>query len=301
MTGLERRLTRRMVFLLPTREGGAFAAIVVVVLFAAINYGNGLAYAASFLLAAMAGVSMIGAQRNLVGLACHEVESRADFAGRTVGFRVMLMAPAAGACHGVTVQVIGGEGVTVDLAPGEQRMIELPKAAARRGLVPPPVLRITSLYPLGLLRVFSGRLTLHRPAVAYPRPAVQAALPAGTMPRTHADADAAVTGGSGDFAGLAAFRAGESPHHIHWKAAAAGRGLLVKRFAGQSDLEIWISVRGTGGLEERLSRASRQVIDAERTGYRYGLLLGKRRLPPGQGAGHYERCLRALALYKGRD
>ncbi|MDA8389416.1 MAG: DUF58 domain-containing protein [Gammaproteobacteria bacterium] len=297
MTGLERTLTRRMVFLLPTREGGVFAAIAFVLLLSAINYGNGLAYAASFLLVSMAAVSAVGAQRNLLGLSCREAEPRADFAGRPVAFRLLLAAPRETACRDITVQIVGGERVTLDLGPGEHRLVELPKMAPRRGWVAPPVVRISSLYPFGLLRVFSGRLSLKRPAIAYPRPAPYAGLPAGVLPRTAADAEARIAGGSGDFADLAAYRTGENPHHIHWKAAAAGRGLLVKRFAGQSDLEIWITPRGGGGLEERLSRACRQVIEAERGGYRYGLRLGGDQLPPRQGLAHYEHCLRALALY----
>ncbi|MDA8361540.1 MAG: DUF58 domain-containing protein [Gammaproteobacteria bacterium] len=297
MTGLERTLSRRMVFLLPTREGGAFAAIVLVILLGAINYGNGLAYAISFLLAAMAAVSAVGAQRNLLGLACTEAQPRPDFAGQAVGFRLLLAAPRGSTCQAIRVEIVGGERVTLNLGAGEQRLVELPKKAPERGLVVAPVVRISSLYPFGLLRAFSAKLALQHPAIAYPRPAPRAELPAGTHPRTAADAEARLIGGSGDFADLATYRVGENPHHIHWKAAAAGRGLLVKRFAGQSDLEVWITPRGTGGLEERLSRASRQVIEAERGGFRYGLRLGDERLAPGRGVAHYERCLRALALY----
>ena len=299
MTGLERRLTRRAVFLLPTREGGVFGGIVLVLLLGAINYENGLAYAISFLLAAMAAVSAAASQRNLLGLLLSEGQPRADFAGRPVGFRILLTAPREGLLRrDVTVEIVGGAKLTVDLAAGEQRLVELAAPTVRRGLVVPPVVRVSSLYPFGLLRVFSAKLPLRRPAIAYPRPAPHADLPLGILPRTAGEGDARIAGGSGDFAGLAAYRQGENPHHIHWKAAAAGRGLLVKQFAGQSDLEIWITTCGTGELETRLSRACRQILEAERGGYRYGLQLGSRRLAPERGGAHQERCLRALALYR---
>lgn len=297
MTLPAQTLGRRSVYLLPTREGLWFAGTVFVLLLAAVNYGNGLAYAVTFLLAALATVSALASQRNLMGLVVHEGLPRPDFAGRPVAFRVVLHNTGATARLGLSVTATHGPTIRVDLAPGEQRRVEIPWPTVRRGIVPAPSLRISSYYPLGLLRVWSRRIPLANPAIVYPRPAPFAPLPAGRSGR-RADRDVAVAGadGGGDFADLAPFRVGESPRHIHWKAAAAGKGLLVKRFAGLSDREVWIT-GGDGVSEDDLQRMARQTLDAEKGGYRYGLALGPLRIPAGAGPAQRERVLTALALH----
>lgn len=297
-----RTLGRRSVYLLPTREGLWFAATLLVLLLGAMNYNNGLAYAVTFLLASLATLSTMVGQRNLLGLTIHESLPRSAFAGSPVGFRVVLVNSEPKPRLGVVLKVHKGPILTLNLAPHEQRTIEIPWPTERRGQVAAPALRISSSYPFGLLRVFSRRLALEDAALAYPRPAAHAALPSGG---THGDADQdALDGGQdggGDFVGLSPLRAGESPRHIHWKAVAAGRGLLVKRFAGLAEREIWLTLGSTGDIEERLSRLCRQALDAERESYRYGLVLGADRLPPNAGPLHLETCLRRLALYDGHD
>ncbi|HUW98210.1 MAG TPA: DUF58 domain-containing protein [Acidiferrobacter sp.] len=295
-------LGRRSIYLLPTGEGLWFAGTLFVVLLAAMNYGNGLAYALTFLLAASATLSSAMSQRNLLGLVIHEGLPRADFARSPVGFQVIVVNPGPVPRLGITVTADKGPSLTVDLAAHERRMVEIPWNTTRRGLVPAPVVRVHSRYPFGLLRAFSRRIALQDPAIAYPAPAAHAALPSG---QASADTDHEAVGpsqdGGGDFMGLAAFKEGESPRHIHWKAVAAGRGLLVKRFAGLAEREIWLVLPQEGDIEQRLSYVCRQVLEAERGGYRYGLVIGATRIPPGIGPAHLEGCLRTLALYDDAD
>ncbi len=56
------------IYILPTRHGYAFVLALCAMLLGAINYSNGLAYALTFLLASLALVSMLHANRNLAGL-----------------------------------------------------------------------------------------------------------------------------------------------------------------------------------------------------------------------------------------
>ena len=293
-------LGRRSIYLLPTREGLWFGATVFVLLLAAVNYGNGLAYAVTFLLAAFATLSSAQGQRNLLGLVVHEGLPRPAFAGSPVGFRVILANPTDTPRLGVTITGHPGPPIVVDLAPREQRGIEIPWPTTQRGAVPAPLLRISSRYPFGLLRVFSRRIALEDMAIVYPRPARFAPLPPGYASDDH-DTDAAVHhgGGGGDFAGFADYRPGENPRHIHWRAMAAGKGLLVKRFAGLAEREIWLTLDASLDPEEGLQRLCRQSLDAEKGGYRYGLALDLARTPPGAGAAHLEHCLKSLALYDG--
>ncbi len=292
-------LGRRSVYLLPTREGLWFGATLLVLLLAAINYGNGLAYAITFLLASLATLSSAAAQRNLLGLSVHEGLPRANFVGSPVTFRVIVVNPSALPRFGITVAPERGPGLAFDLAAHEHRTVDIPWQTRRRGPVMPPRLRLSSRYPFGLLRAFSRHIPLEDPAIAYPAPAPHAPLPSG---RPSADSEQEALGvnaeGGGDFVGLSALRPGESPRHVHWKAVAAGRGLMVKRFAGLAEREIWLTLPTLGDIEERLSRLCRQVLDAEQQGYRYGLTVDGAPLTPNAGPLHLEACLSKLALYE---
>ncbi|MHB1529284.1 MAG: DUF58 domain-containing protein [Acidiferrobacteraceae bacterium] len=292
-------LGRRNVYLLPTRDGIFFAGTLLVLLLGAINYDNGLAYAFTFLLAAVAILSMATGQRNLLGLTIVEVLPRSGFSGQEVHFRVLVKNEGPAVRFGVTVELLHSAHATIDLDPGEQRLIELPFPAHRRGRVPPGTMRLSTRYPFGLLRVWSRGLRLTQAALAYPRPAAVGTLPEGRrLEATEGTVSRAPTNrGGSDFSGLAVYRVGENPRHIHWKAAASGRGLLIKCFSGQHDNEVWLKFRNDTDMESELSLLCWQILAAERQGLRYGLDLGTAIVPPDVGGRHEARCLRLLALY----
>jgi len=50
-------------------------------------------------------------------------------------------------------------------------------------------------------------------------------------------------------------------------------------------------------LEQRLSQLAQWVLDCERLGDSYGLLLPQHSLPAGHGIAQQRACLEALALY----
>ncbi|MGR8950827.1 MAG: AAA family ATPase [Gammaproteobacteria bacterium] len=104
-----------------------------------------------------------------------------------------------------------------------------------------------------------------------------------------------------DFAGIRAYQAGDSMRTIHWKAYAKGQGLLTKQFSVEAGgNETWLDFdrTGAGHTEARLGQLCRWVLDAEKAGLRYGLLLPGRKIAPDSGAKHQANCLAALALYE---
>jgi uncharacterized protein (DUF58 family) len=106
--------------------------------------------------------------------------------------------------------------------------------------------------------------------------------------------------GNDDFAGLRAYHPGDSPRRIAWKADAREQGLLSKLFTGHADAHIWLDydqLPASLGVEERLSRLTRWVLDADAARIPYGLRLAPTVIEPGNGTAHRLRCLRALALY----
>lgn len=85
-------LNQRRVFILPTRQGGAFGLALLVMLLAAINYQNSLAYGLTFLLLSLGVVTILHTYRNLAGLRLTALGADPVFAGERAGFRVRLKA-----------------------------------------------------------------------------------------------------------------------------------------------------------------------------------------------------------------
>jgi uncharacterized protein (DUF58 family) len=133
--------------------------------------------------------------------------------------------------------------------------------------------------------------------LVYPRPAPPG-LPL-PVSRTSSVDGAGQGQGHDDFAGLRQYQPGDSPRHIAWKSAARGEVLLTKQFTGRAAAEIWLNLEllpASMGLEEKLSRLTRWVLDAHAGGLAYGLKLPNATVALGSGEAHRDRCLEALAL-----
>ena len=101
-----------------------------------------------------------------------------------------------------------------------------------------------------------------------------------------------------DFVGLRDYHAGDSPRHVHWKAAATAQALVTKQFGGADSEQLWLDWEATtGDTEARLSQLCQWVCRAEQDGQVYGLKLPGTRIELGAGPGHRHNCLRALALW----
>jgi uncharacterized protein (DUF58 family) len=168
----------------------------------------------------------------------------------------------------------------------------------RRGLLYPGRFRIFTTYPLGLFYAWAiVDLDMH--CLVYPKPEP------GNVPLPPAQAaggeGTALGAGDDDFAGLRTFHPGDSPRRIAWKAFARNEVFLSKQFSGSAAAQLWLDLGDLPdlmGLEAKLSRLTRWVIESEAAGLRYGLRLPGSQTDPDSGALHRDRCLQALALFK---
>jgi uncharacterized protein (DUF58 family) len=290
-------LGRRQLFMLPTRFGLLFALLLAVQLLTAINYGNGLAYALTFLLGSLAVVSMLYTHRNLFRLHLTAGICAPVFAGEIAVFRIHLTNDGDTPRFGVTVMRDKKEIAGVDIPACGSADVELPVPAIQRGHLAIPPVTVTTRFPLGLLYSWSRRIELEQSCLVYPRPADSTSL------RTHEEEAPESTRGlkvSGDdYIGTREFRPGDSPHHVDWKAVARGEGWHIKQFGGACQPTVWLDWDALPGLdtETRLSVLTRWVLDAERDGMLYGLRLPEKSFPPASGELHQHDCLRALALF----
>jgi len=288
-------VSRRRVYILPTRLGLAYAAMLFAMLLAGLNYANNLALALTFLLAAGGWVAMHQCHHNLVGLKVGPAGTRAPFAGDDAEFAFTLSAPSPRADLVLKAGARAAHAVSLDAGQTASAAVVVP--TTRRGRVRLARLRIESTFPLGLFTAWTwihGELE----CLGYPRPA-----PRGREgPPPDAEPGAAHDGravGEEDFAGLRNFRSGDPPRRIAWKAWARGGELVVKEYVGAARAPIVLDLAAAGGrdLEARLALLARWIVDAEERGDRYGLRLPDGELPPGTGLPHRNRCLARLATF----
>jgi uncharacterized protein (DUF58 family) len=289
-------LARRRLYILPTRAGMAFGALLLTMLIAALNYANSLALLLAFLLAGFALVAMHECHRNLLGLSLLEVAAPPLFAGSTGTLHLTLQNASRAARYRVQTAVVDDPEVPVDLPAGGHAQVALSIRATRRGLQRIDRLRLASSHPFGLFRVWTW---VYAPIVVivYPQAAGSLPLPAdsassaGTWPRSG--------GGSDEWFGLRPFRDGDSPRQVAWKAYAREAPLLVKEYssAGSPLRMLSLDAARQPDIESRLAQLSRWIVDAEAAGDLYGLELPGELIPPQRGPDHRHRCLTALALY----
>jgi uncharacterized protein (DUF58 family) len=288
----------------PTREGYIFSALVLALLVASLNYGLGLGFLICFLLAAIAIVSLLHAQRNLADVAVTIGNAAPAFAGETLRFPVRLANHMPRGRNAISIEYgdrrARRRDTLLELPAQGDRELCLELRAARRGEWPAPAFAVVTYYPLGLTRSFTRRIRPAASAIVYPKPddadsvtAIADSRPGATGTQPEGD----------DFMGLREFRAGDAPRRVDWKAAARGQGLKTKQFGGSESSEVWFDFDALAPLdtEARLSRLAALVIAADRAGQRYGLRLPGERIAPADGSAHYHRALTALALFKDRQ
>ncbi|MBI3570866.1 MAG: DUF58 domain-containing protein [Gammaproteobacteria bacterium] len=283
--------------MLPTRFGLLFALLLMVQLLAAINYGNGLAYALTFLLGSLAVVSMLYTHRNLFRLRLSAGICAPVFAGETAVFRIHLANDSPTPRFGVMVMQNKNEIACVDIPAHGSADVEVPVPAVKRGWLTMPAVTLTTRFPLGLLYSWSRRVALDHSCLVYPRAAEP--TPLQTRAEESLEPTTGIKTGGDDYIGAREFQPGDSPRHVDWKAVARGEPWRVKQFGGGYQATVWLDWDTLEGIdvETRLSILTRWVLDAERDGMLYGLRLPEQTLNPSSGEPHQHECLKRLALF----
>lgn len=291
-------LTQGNIYIVPTKAGLAFAATLVLMLVASINYQLNLGYLLTFLLAGSALVSMHLTHATLRGLTLRVKAPGPVFLGQPAEVELVLSNPGA-ARHGIGVGVRRArpQFAWCDVPALGSTSARVTFAPRQRGLARVPTLMAETRFPLGLFRAW----TILRPAAAvliYPQPEQPPAPlpPARAVPgvaRTSRSAD------GGEFDGVRSYRRGDAMRRLVWKKAAK-TGELVSRDTGEStSRELWLDFEDTGlsDHEACLSRLTAWALVAARTGLTFGLRIPGLELPPGEGDAQRRAALEALALW----
>jgi uncharacterized protein (DUF58 family) len=296
MDALPLELRRRRIYILPTRAGLGFGALLFVMLLAGLNYANSLALIATFSLASFVLVAMNLCHRNLMGLRISSATPLPAFAGDDAVVELSLENVTALDRYSLFAAINGREAELIELVANHSARLRMPIATQRRGRQRIDRIRIATDFPFGLFRAWTW---LHLPIdlTVYPRPRGEQATPRGASGR---EASAGrVSSGVDEWSGLRPFRDGDSPRQVDWKAYAREQPLLVKEYRGAAAENLDFSLQDVRAAEPeaRLEQLARWVCAAESRGARYSLTLPGTRVGADHGAAHRHRCLEALAFY----
>lgn len=282
----------------PTRNGIIFMGMLFVLLLGSINHNNNLGFIITFLLGGMLAVSFIHTWRNLLAVLPVSIRAVPVFAGQPASFELVLEA-ANHSGYDLDINFPNGETTHGQVERQGRKTLTVFLQTARRGLLVPQFIEISTSYPLGMLKIRKS-FAVKGSCLVYPKPA------AGSLVSAKGEGDERSEGESGgagvdDFEGLAAYQQGDSLRHIFWKAYSRGQGLHSKKFEGLRGRTLFFNPDALPGrdYEHKLARICFMVLKAENLRLPYGLQLGKLVIAPGLGGSHKLRCLRELALVKG--
>lgn len=292
----EIRLNSRRLYILPTRDGLLFGLLLAALLIGAMNYSLSLAYLFTFLLAGIGIAGLIHTHRNLNGLTLRAGQVAPVFAGQAAHFVLHLDNPSTLGRYRVTIEHADAPPAQADVPAHGSADLILALPQPRRGLHRPGRFALSTTYPLGLFRCWTV-LELDWGVLVYPRPAADSLpLPSGDAADQAGQANRP---GDEEFDGLREYRPGDSMKRIAWKTLARELPPATKQFATPVSRGLWLDWAHVpdSGVEARLSRLARWLLDAEAAGLSYGLRLPARAFGPARGDAHLHACLEALARF----
>ncbi len=303
-------LNRKTIFIFPSSVGFAFLATVMLLWLLGTNYQNNLILVLSFLLLSLLHTCIFYTYHNLSGLDIESINTPPSFVGDTAQVTLRLHNPHSRYIHQLHIGWVSDRGLTtVDVPPRSTQTVSIPLPLSSRGWHRAERVRLSTVYPLGLIKAWS-RLDLAIDVLAYPQ-RVDAKLPESSVkPSDKQENQEEVStvllhneaiDHSEDFSHLRDYQEGDSLKHIAWKHYAKGQGLATKVYESDDHIERqqWIDWDDFSGfsLEGRLSRLTDCIVQAEQAQLIYGLILPNGVSELSTGEAHQHQLLERLALF----
>lgn len=288
-------LNQRRIYIIPSKQGFAFAFVLGLMLLGDINYNLSLGYMLTFLLATTAGLTMLYAFRNLAQLEIHAGHVEPVFVGEQARFVFHFNNPSTLARYQIHLHDDAGNETVFDLPDRCSTPVTLSIPASKRGWLDSERLSLYTHFPLGLFHAWTY-IHFDVRALVYPKPAAPQPLPAASA---QDGTGKVMAKGDDDFSGLRNYVSGDALPRIAWKALAREQGLQVKQFSAQQGYSLWLDWAQLPNIatERKLELLTRWVLDADAQGLMYGLRLPDGEVMQQHGTAHRAECLRRLALY----
>jgi len=291
-------LTRKNLYIFPTKQGFMFLGLVSVLWLLGTNYQNNLILALSFLLVSLFVLSILQTYANLAGIDIEYKGAGPSFAGDQTIFFLTLTNTHRGLSDGIALrwQDSNLEAKVLALDSKQVTTVELSVTSGKRGVLLPGRLLVESFYPLGLLRCWTW-LNIDASALVYPKP-VDYPLQNSSVEDEDGDGAHPVKGGD-DFNAFHEYRPGDSPKHVAWKIFARGGSLVTKEFSQNTSREIWLDFYqiNTEDVELKLSAMCFWTLQFHLQDENFGVILPGEKIFPDKGENHKAKVLEALSLY----
>ena len=294
-TELPRTLEYRHIYVLPTRFGSWFGALLALMLVGGLNFNNNMTLGLAFLLASIALLTTLLAYRNLAGLTVSGIRAQPVFCGEIARFRVLLVNREER--HRYAVEGVSDDARDCsDVAPQDNARLTLPQPTFRRGWMRMEPFRVETRFPLGLFRAWTVIIPDAR-CLVWPEPAHDAP----PLPRSgRGDHGAAHRGDGEEFHGLRDYRPGDPLRQIAWRSSARHEKLFSRQMESPREeaCELNWYLMGGGDTERKLSVLTAWILRAERRQLPYSLEMPGAALPADLGERHRDACLEILALHR---
>lgn len=291
-------LYRKNLYIFPSVTGFAYLVLVIVIWLLGTNYQNNLILALAYMQISVFVLTILNTYNNMAGLRTEFIGADEGVVGEKIAFRFLFATSNRRGAHYVTVQWIDSPGVILDIEPGREQMENIYAEAAHRGWLRPRRILLKSTFPMGLLSCWTW-LNIDAGALVYPTP-ISCDLPSGVAAPEESDGQHQGANAGDGFAGLRAYRAGDSPRRIAWKQFARDRGLLSKEYSESVTSQTWLQWSDffRGDVELALSHLCFWVEQFSAQEYTFGLRLPGVELLPDSGPQHRRAALRILASFE---
>jgi uncharacterized protein (DUF58 family) len=284
----------RRIFILPTKPGLFFGFITFLMLVASLNFNNNMGLMMTFLLFGLAQVALYKVFLNLRNLTIDQVTAKPVFLGRKAIFKVFFSSNETR--FDICLKNNSDNNCLLTLPIDEPRAIKYQIDTTKRGWLICGKVKVMSSYPFGLFYAWIWT-NLDDKCLVYPTPE-QNPPP---LPRDNiSEGNTTVIINGEDFHGLKPYQSGDSMRLIAWKRTAQTGDLISREFQhtlGEKLLldfaKIYLS-----DTEMKLSRLTAWVILAYQQQQDFCLKLQTFNSGYGYSTDHYNKCLKALALFK---
>lgn len=288
--------------IVPTAAGIGYLLMLLILMLVAVNYSNNLIFTLCFLMTATMLLSVWLSIRNLWGFRATHVRVRPVHAGQDLAFEIALNEHSGQHHLYLTLSSQHKQRSKTTLQPfyhlrsGQPFEWVYQQPTQQRGLHNPQRLNVDTVWPLGLFKLSRPLIELPETLV-YPQAKSAQSIPettCGQAAHAHTEAE--------ELAGLRAYQPGDNPRRINWRSLSKGQNLQVKEFDGAAgDPAIWLRWQDLHaiGYEARIRTLCHHILECQKRGQEFGLLLPGIELPPKRGGQHISTCLKQLALLPG--
>lgn len=320
-SNFQHTLSRRNIFIMPTRFGFAYLIFIVLLFLLGTNYQNNIILLLCYLLASLFITVMLHSFYNFSQLTFSSSAKQFTFAKQRAYFPIVIESNKAHFDLNFQFSEQGAlsSKVKLEQCPVGESQVLLPFYAERRGVYKVGRVNVFSEYSLGLF-VTWARLDFSHQVVIFPEPKKlsthQNYLSALDESEHSDNAYQQTSVGIDDFAELKNYISGESHARIAWKQLARGQGKLSKHYQNQQGSLLWLKLSNmpSADLETKLSFLCYLVMQYSKSEHDFGLCLDLAtftkdstvnngqsvKIAPSSGHQHQQQCLIALAEFTPR-